>query len=125
MHAWVNGQMLTDPQSPAIVVTDHGLTVGDGVFEAIKVVDGQPFALTRHLDRLARSAGLLGLPAPDLDQVRRAVTEVLGQEPLRLDASGSPTPEGLRRWDPAGAMRARRPLWSPLPWILRRARLPQ
>ena len=34
---------------------DHGLTVGDGVFEAIKVVDGRPFALTRHLARLARS----------------------------------------------------------------------
>ena len=34
MHAWVNGRMLTDPEAPAIVVTDHGLTVGDGVFEA-------------------------------------------------------------------------------------------
>ena len=63
MHAWVNGQMLTDPHGPAIVVSDHGLTVGDGVFEALKVVDGRPFALTRHLERLAavgRFAGAAG-----------------------------------------------------------------
>ena len=34
---------------------DHGLTVGDGVFETMKVVDGVPFALTRHLARLQQS----------------------------------------------------------------------
>ena len=45
-------------------MTDHGLTVGDGVFEAVKVLDGRPFALTRHLERLTRSAAGLGLPEP-------------------------------------------------------------
>ena len=49
-------------------MSDHGLTVGDGVFEAIKVLDGQPFALQLHLDRLVRSAQGLGLAAPDLDR---------------------------------------------------------
>ncbi|HET6262570.1 MAG TPA: 4-amino-4-deoxychorismate lyase, partial [Chloroflexia bacterium] len=55
MRAWCNGSLIP-ADAPAIAVLDHGFTVGDGVFEAIKVVDGVPFALTRHLDRLGRSA---------------------------------------------------------------------
>jgi branched-chain amino acid aminotransferase len=45
MRAWIDGALLADPTGPAVSVTDHGLTVGDGVFEAIKVVDGQPAPL--------------------------------------------------------------------------------
>jgi branched-chain amino acid aminotransferase len=106
MHAWVNGQLLTDPQSPAIAVTDHGLTVGDGVFEAVKVVDGRPFALTRHLERLGRSAASLGLPAPDVEQLRGAVADVLAQQPLplgriRITYTGGPAPLGSGRGDAA------------------------
>jgi branched-chain amino acid aminotransferase len=109
MHAWVNGQMLTDPESPAISVSDHGLTVGDGVFEAIKVVDGQPFALTRHLARLGRSAAALGLPAPDLEQLRGAVADVLAQEALplgrvRITYTGGPAPLGSGRGDAPATM---------------------
>ena len=76
MRAWCNGSLI-EPDGPAIAVLDHGFTVGDGVFEAIKVVDNVPFALTRHLDRLAFSAAGLGLPRPDDAQVRQAVKEVL------------------------------------------------
>ena len=102
MHAWVNGRLLEDPNQPVIGVTDHGLTVGDGVFEALKVVEGQPFALTRHLARLTRSAGSLGLPEPDLDSVRAAVAAVLAQEHLalgriRITYTGGPGPLGSGR----------------------------
>ncbi len=38
VRAWVNGKVLDDPAGPAVTVSDHGLTVGDGVFEAIKAV---------------------------------------------------------------------------------------
>ena len=72
MHTWIDGELLADPESPAVPVTDHGFTVGDGVFEAVKVLDGQPFALGLHLDRLVRSAEGLGLATPDLDAVRAA-----------------------------------------------------
>ncbi len=104
MHAWVNGQLLDDPDGPVIGVTDHGFTVGDGVFEALKVVDGQPFALARHLARLSRSAKALGLPQPDLSAVREAVMEVLAQEPLtlgrvRVTYTGGPAPLGSGRGD--------------------------
>jgi branched-chain amino acid aminotransferase len=84
MRAWVNGGLLEDPTAAAITVSDHGFTVGDGVFEAVKVVDGRPFALTRHLQRLARSAAGLGLPEVDMEQVRRAVSAVLRGHDLPL-----------------------------------------
>ena len=104
MRAWINGQLMPEPGAPAVAVTDHGLTVGDGVFEAIKVVDGQPFALTRHLERLARSAAGLGLPDIDEDAVRRGVAAVLdGQDlPLgriRITFTGGPAPLGSGRGD--------------------------
>ena len=100
----MNGRLLEDPHGPAIEVTDHGLTVGDGVFEAIKVVEGHPFALTRHLNRLARSAASLGLPAPDDELFRSAVAEVLAQEHLplgrlRITYTGGPAELGSGRGD--------------------------
>jgi len=76
MKVWVNGE-LRWPDEARVSVFDHGLTVGDGVFETCKVVDGTPFALTRHLARLAASARGLELPEPRLDLVRRAVAQTL------------------------------------------------
>jgi branched-chain amino acid aminotransferase len=84
MRTWVNGTLLTDPDAPAVAARDHGLTVGDGVFEVVKVVDGRPFALDPHLARLGRSAQGLGLPDPDLDAVRRGVAAVLEGDRLTL-----------------------------------------
>ena len=84
MRAWVDGSLLEDPSAPALSVSDHGVTVGDGVFEAIKVIDGRPFALTRHLARLLASAAGLGLPPVDLDRVYAGVRAVLDAEPLPL-----------------------------------------
>jgi len=104
MRAWVNGRLLDDPGAPAIQVSDHGLTVGDGVFEAVKVVDNRPFALTLHLERLARSAAGLGLPGVDEGLVRKGVEAVLGGGGLRLGRlrityTGGPAPLGSGRGD--------------------------
>jgi branched-chain amino acid aminotransferase len=84
MRTWVNGDLLADPDAPAVAARDHGVTVGDGVFEVVKVVDGRVFALDAHLDRLVVSARGLGLPAPDLDAVRRGIGAVLSGDPLSL-----------------------------------------
>ncbi|HEX5090056.1 MAG TPA: aminodeoxychorismate lyase [Nocardioides sp.] len=104
MRAWVNGRLLEDPAGPAVAVSDHGLTVGDGVFEAVKAVRGRPFALTRHLERLQHSAAGLGLPEPDLDRIRSAVGQVLRgtEEPLsriRITYTAGPAPLGSGRGD--------------------------
>ncbi len=102
MRAWVNGQILDDPADPAVSVSDHGFTVGDGVFEAVKVVGGVPFALTRHLERLVRSAAGMGLPTVDLDEVRRGVAAVLeGHDHphgrIRITYTGGNAPLGSGR----------------------------
>jgi branched-chain amino acid aminotransferase len=81
--AWVNGQ-LTPAGQATLPLLDHGITVGDGVFEAMRVIGGQAFALTRHLRRMARSASGLGLEFPG-DLVRRAVVEVLAANAERLN----------------------------------------
>lgn len=73
---WVDGRLVAQ-DAATLSAMDHGLTVGDGVFETCGVIDGQAFALTRHLRRLARSAAGLGLDAPDERLVRRGVAEVL------------------------------------------------
>ncbi|MDX2603449.1 aminodeoxychorismate lyase [Streptomyces caniscabiei] len=103
MKIWLDGG-LQDIDSARVSVLDHGLTVGDGVFETVKTVEGRPFALTRHLDRLTLSARGLGLPEPDLDEVRRACHAVLEAEPvalgrLRITYTGGLSPLGSDRGD--------------------------
>ena len=102
MRAWVNGKLLDDPSAPAVTVSDHGLTVGDGVFEAVKIVDDRPFALTLHLERLKRSAAGLGLPEYDEGLVRKGVEAVLAGGGLalgrlRITYTGGPAPMGSGR----------------------------
>lgn len=78
MRFWVSHEGgLVDAGEAHVSVLDHGFTVADGVFETLKVAGGEVFALRRHLDRLARSAAALGLPAPDEHQIRHAVDETV------------------------------------------------
>ncbi|MGW7358820.1 aminotransferase class IV [Streptomyces sp. NPDC054802] len=101
MKVWVGGA-LSELEDARVSVLDHGMTVGDGIFETVKAVHGRPFALTRHLERLARSAAGLGLPEPDLDEVRRACAAVLAANPmplgrLRITYTGGLSPLGSDR----------------------------
>lgn len=127
---WLNGG-LRDAEEAQISALDHGITVGDGVFETVKTVDGAPFALTRHLDRLTSSARGLGLPEPDLDEIRRACAAVLAADPvalgrLRITYTGGVSPLGSDRGDQpptlivAGGAIARRPDSTAVitvPWV--------
>jgi branched-chain amino acid aminotransferase len=81
---------------------DHGLMVGDGVFETMRVYDGVPFAWTRHLQRLARSAAGLGLGIPEVASLREQADAVLAangltQARLRITVTGGPAPLGSER----------------------------
>lgn len=98
--AWVNGR-LRDPMEPVLSALDHGITVGDGVFETCGVVDGTAFALTRHLRRLRSSAAGIGLTVPDDALLRSAVDEVLaagtGLGRLRITVTAGIGPLGSGR----------------------------
>jgi branched-chain amino acid aminotransferase len=101
MKVWVNGRLMVDKDA-VVSAFDHGLTVGDGVFETAKVVAGVPFAISRHLQRLQQSARGLGLPV-DMAQVRTALSEVLAENDvlplmrLRITITGGHAPLGSDR----------------------------
>ena len=99
---WINGA-LHAPEDARVSVFDHGILVGDGVFETIKAVRGEAFALTRHLRRLAVSATGLGLPEPDLDAIRQGTLDVLAAAPawdlarIRITYTSGVGPRGSDR----------------------------
>ena len=99
---WLNG-LLVVPDRAVVSVFDHGFTVGDGVFETLKVLTGRPFAVRRHLERLHRSAQGLGIDVPLTDAaLRRVVDEVveaaaLDLARLRITLTAGVTPLGSRR----------------------------
>jgi branched-chain amino acid aminotransferase len=84
MRIWLNGALADDEAT--VSPLDHGLTTGDGVFETIKVEEGRPFAVRRHLERLVHSAVGLGLPTPDVAAIEAGIEAVIepGMEFARL-----------------------------------------
>lgn len=100
---WVDG-VLADAAVARVSPFDHGLLTGDGVFETLRVTRGTPFALRRHLDRLAHSAAGLGLPCPPADVVAGAMRDVVDSNGivegrLRVTVTGGPAPLGSDRAD--------------------------
>ena len=96
---WLNGRLYEDPHQATVAGVDHGLIVGDGVFETLKVTERGAFAVRRHLDRLTRSAAALGLPAPDHGEIREAIDVVLDSRDfprgkLRITYTGGQGPLG-------------------------------
>jgi branched-chain amino acid aminotransferase len=60
---YVDGKMV--PKDEAVVsVFDHGFLYGDGVFEGIRVYEGNIFRLKEHIDRLYESAKTIDLEIP-------------------------------------------------------------
>jgi branched-chain amino acid aminotransferase len=79
MSAYVNGvpRRLDEVMVP---YTDPAVTHGVSVFETLRVDNGSPRALARHLARLTDSCRAMGLAPPDgaqvADEVRRAAADV-------------------------------------------------
>jgi branched-chain amino acid aminotransferase len=70
---YVDGEFL--PRDEAKVsVFDSGFLVGDGVWEGIRLHDGELAFLERHLDRLFEGAAAIGL---DIGMTRSQITDVL------------------------------------------------
>jgi branched-subunit amino acid aminotransferase/4-amino-4-deoxychorismate lyase len=100
----VAGRGLVDPAAPVFTAGDEALLRGGAAFETLRVYDGRPFLLERHLERLAHSAVALALPPPA--GADALVSLVLGAAPpdhvLRLYRTGdalvataAPLPVGL------------------------------
>lgn len=69
----MTGCLLNGEAASAVPVTDRGLQYGDGLFETLRVVGGQPEAWAAHCDRLLAGCRRLAIPEPDVEQLRAEV----------------------------------------------------
>ena len=111
MRAWLNGDLMADPTEGVVAVTDHGFTVGDGVFEAVKTVHGAPSPSPVTSSGSSAAPPVSGCPSPTSTTYaagsRRCST---ASRTTRWGGCGSPTRPGRTRWARAAA--AARPRWS-------------
>ena len=103
MRIWLDGEVMPI-DAARISPLDRGLTVGDGVFETLRVYAGRPFAWRRHHARLRASADGLGLSVPDADVLLEGVRAVLEANGLidsdarvRVTVTGGAGPPGSSR----------------------------
>jgi len=103
----VNGVMVA-ADTPAISPLDRGITLGDGIFETVKVEHGDPWYLERHVLRLEHAAAVMGIAVPP--QLRAWVAELLQYPSAPTDRSlalritltrGSTTTHGLAGTEPS------------------------
>jgi branched-chain amino acid aminotransferase len=100
MILWLNGALLPE-EAARIDPADRGLTLGDGLFETIRVQGGQAMHLARHLARLRAGAAILDIPVgwsdTALGQAITAVAEAAGlpDAALRLTLTRGPAPRGV------------------------------
>jgi branched-chain amino acid aminotransferase len=80
MSFWYRGQIQHSDEI-SLPISALAWQRGDGLFETLRVVDGTPYFLRRHLDRLQGSLQRCGFPSLDLDSVASAAID--------LAASGS------------------------------------
>jgi branched-chain amino acid aminotransferase len=100
MHVYLNDRIV--PASEAKVsVFDHGFLYGDGIYETMCVYEGVVFMLDEHIERLYRSAYLIGLAIPKkISDIKIAIYETLKANSLtnayvRLTISRGYGPVGL------------------------------
>jgi branched-chain amino acid aminotransferase len=77
MLVYINGKIV--PSQEAVVSAfDHGFLYGDGIYETMLVYDSVIFKLDEHLQRLYRSASLIGLTIHlDTDSLKIALYDTL------------------------------------------------
>jgi len=76
MTVWWNGALMEDGAA-RIDPADRGFTLGDGLFETLRVADGAPRHLARHLARLRAGSERLDLPVPWTDAALGAAMAAL------------------------------------------------
>jgi branched-chain amino acid aminotransferase len=82
---WVfmNGEYKRKEEA-TVSVFDHGFLYGDGIFEGIRVYDGNVFRLREHIERLYDSAKSILLNIPyTVEEMETAVVEAVRKNGLR------------------------------------------
>lgn len=80
---YINGKYFRKDEAK-VSVFDHGFLYGDGVFEGIRVYDGNVFRLKEHLERLYDSAKSIMLEIPmTMEEMQQAVVDAVRKNGLR------------------------------------------
>jgi branched-chain amino acid aminotransferase len=80
---YLNGEYVTK-ENAKISVYDHGFLYGDGIFEGIRIYDGNIFRCKEHLDRLYDSAKSIMLDIPlTYDEMQQALVETVRKNGMR------------------------------------------
>ena len=79
MIVFLNGEFLPETRA-AIPINDRGFMLGDGLFETIRVVRGNPFRFAQHLERLARGADFLKIKSPFTANELRKIADQLVEQ---------------------------------------------
>ncbi|MEX1029623.1 MAG: branched-chain-amino-acid transaminase [Paenibacillaceae bacterium] len=97
---YLNGDFVTK-ENAKVSVYDHGFLYGDGIFEGIRIYNGNIFKCKEHLDRLYDSAKSIMLNIPlTYDEMQEALVESVRRNELhngyiRLVVSRGPGDLGL------------------------------
>jgi 4-amino-4-deoxychorismate lyase len=59
----INGT-LVEPKDATVSIFDRGFQYGDGLFETIALVAGEPLFWEEHMRRMSNGAAMLGIPMP-------------------------------------------------------------
>jgi len=80
---YLNGEFV-EKENAKISVYDHGFLYGDGIFEGIRVYNGNVFRLAEHIERLYESALSIMLNIPmTQDEMIATVVETVRKNQLR------------------------------------------
>ena len=80
---YLNGEYVTK-ENAMISVYDHGFLYGDGIFEGIRIYDGNIFKCKEHLQRLYDSAKSIMLTIPlSIEEMQDTLVETIRRNELR------------------------------------------
>ena len=126
---WVDGFVIPTG-APAFAADDHGLTVGDGVYETMLVRNRRPLLWDRHLARLHRALEVAHSRAVGEERLRTATREVIAAAELddcrlRITVTSGRAAGGLGRGGDPTVMATATALGAPpgparvlrVPWV--------
>ncbi|WP_281700560.1 aminotransferase class IV [Acetobacter malorum] len=96
---WLNGHLCAAEQAH-VSLADRGLTLGDGLFETLRVQNGRVCHLDLHMQRLQDGGAVLGLAVPKAAMVAQAAQALLQATKFqngsaRLTVTRGVAPRGL------------------------------
>jgi branched-chain amino acid aminotransferase len=98
------GGAFRDSAECRIEPSDRGFTLGDGVFDTLLALQGQPVQGMKHFERLARHAALLHIPLPETPERLVTIASGLALQngyseipcAIRTTLTRGPSPRGLQ-----------------------------